>query len=86
METRGQSALKGGFVKPTPTAVMRTNIINMLETHLPDERKAIAERRAALESELKTLTELDATLEKIEGAIARAEEPTVLSIARKAGT
>ena len=73
-------------MKPTPTTVMRTNIINMLETHLPDERKAIAERRSALEAELKTLTEYDATLEKIEGALANAEEPTILSIARKAGT
>jgi hypothetical protein len=65
---------------------MRTNIINMLETHLPDERKAIAERRSALETELKTLEQYDATLEKIEGAMASAEEPTVLSIARRAGT
>ena len=73
-------------MKPTPTTVMRTNIINMLETHLPDERKAIAERRSALESELKTLTEYDATLERIEGAMASAEDPTVFSISRKAGT
>jgi hypothetical protein len=63
---------------------MRTNIMNMLETHLPDERKAIAERRSALESELKSLMEYDATLERIEGAMASGANPTVLSISRKA--
>jgi hypothetical protein len=65
---------------------MRTNIINMLETHLPDERKAIAERRSALESELKALAECEAVLERIEGAMKSGAEPTVLSIARKAGS
>ena len=60
--------------------------MNMLETHLPDERKALAERRAALEAELKTLAEYDATLERIEGAMASAAEPAVLSISRKAGS
>jgi hypothetical protein len=29
-------------MKPSVNAVLRTNIINMLETHLPDERRAIA--------------------------------------------
>ena len=73
-------------MKPTPTTVMRTNIINMLETHLPDERKALAERKSALESELKTLAEYDATLERIESAMTSVDDTTILSIARKAGT
>jgi hypothetical protein len=72
------------FVKPSVNAVLRTNIINMLETHLPDERRAIAERRAALETELASLAEYDETLERIESAMAAAQRPTVLAITRKA--
>jgi hypothetical protein len=74
----------GGFVKPSVNAVLRTNIINMLETHLPDERKAIAERRAALELELASLAEYDETLERIENAMTAASRP-VLAL-KKTGT
>ena len=55
----------------------------MLETHLPDERRAIAERRAALEQELASLAEYDETLERIENAMTVAARP-VLAISRKA--
>ena len=58
----------------------------MLETHLPDERRAIAERRAALEAELTTLAEYDETLERIENAMTVASRTPVLALARKAGT
>ena len=71
-------------MKPSVNAVLRTNIINMLETHLPDERRAIAERRAALEQELTTLAEYDETLERIENAMTVAARPMVLAISRKA--
>jgi hypothetical protein len=65
---------------------MRTNIINMLQTHLPDERKAIAERRLALQAELSHLAEYDAMLERIEGAMSFDARPTVIAINRKTGT
>jgi hypothetical protein len=65
--------------------VLRTNIINMLETHLPDERRAVVERRAALEAELNALAEYDATLERIETAMAIASRPSVFTL-RKTGT
>jgi hypothetical protein len=81
----GYTRKLGGFVKASVNAVLRTNIINMLETHLPDERKAIAERRAALEQELTTLAELDETLERIENAMTVASRP-VLAFTRKSGT
>jgi hypothetical protein len=58
----------------------------MLETHLPDERKAIAERRAALEAELVMLADYDATLERIENAMRVSSRPTVFSLNRKTGT
>jgi hypothetical protein len=73
-------------VRPSANAVLRTNIINMLETHLPDERKAIAERRAALEAELLLLADYDSTLERIENAMTVSSRPTVFSLARKTGT
>jgi hypothetical protein len=58
----------------------------MLETHLPDERKAIAERRAALEAELVMLADYDATLERIEHAMRVSSRPTVFSLNRRTGT
>ena len=73
-------------MKPSVNAVLRTNIINMLETHLPDERRAIAERRAALELELSALAEYDETLERIENAMMISTRPTVLALSRKAGS
>jgi hypothetical protein len=57
----------------------------MLETHLPDERHAVVERRAALEAELNALAEYDATLERIENAMAIASRPSVFTL-RKTGT
>jgi hypothetical protein len=73
-------------VKPSANAVLRTNIINMLETHLPEERKAIAERRVALEAELAALSDYDATLERIESAMSASSRPTVFTLSRKTGT
>jgi hypothetical protein len=73
-------------LKSFANAVLRTNIINMLETHLPDERKAIAERRAALEAELALLADYDSTLERIENAMGVASRPTILPITRRTGT
>ena len=73
-------------MKPAVNAVLRTNIINMLETHLPDERRAIAERKAALEAELATLAEYDATLERIESAMSGASRPAVFTLSRRTGS
>lgn len=73
-------------MKPLVNAVLRTNIINMLETHLPDERKAIGERRTALEAELAALADYDATLERIENAMSVAARPSVFALSRKTGS
>lgn len=62
---------------------MRTNLINIIETHLPDERKAVAERRAEIETELEALKAYDATLAAIEAAVNTA--PQKLTLTRGAG-